>query len=87
MKQFTLRVSDDEIAKRLQQITDERHTSLNKATLRLLRQATGLDYATASPNRVGEALDSFNGTWTEDEERSFNQATNVFVELDAEFWS
>lgn len=86
MKQLTLRGFDDELALRVQEIAEEQHISLNKAVLRLLRIATGLDKMAKPPNRIGDRLDEFIGSWSDEEEKRVNKVTKVFDEIDSDFW-
>jgi len=46
---------------------------LNKAALKLLRQATGLDAGDPPPKHIGSALNEFIGCWTPSEAREFDR--------------
>lgn len=61
--------------------------SLNKAALKLLRQATGLNAGESSRKRVGSALDEFIGCWTPGEAKEFDEQVKVFEQVDPELWS
>ena len=87
MNQLTLRGFDDELGERLQELAEKDHLSLNKAALKLLRQATGLDAGEPSRKRVGSALDEFIGCWTPSEAQEFDREVRVFEQVDPELWS
>ena len=87
MNQLTLRGFDDELGGRLQELAAKEHLSLNKAALKLLRQATGLDAGEPSIKRVGSALDEFIGCWSPAEAKEFDGRIRVFEQIDPELWS
>jgi hypothetical protein len=89
MKQLTIRGFDDELEKRLRKLAREEHLSLNKAVLKLLNQAAGLNGTarTSAIPVVGGALDEFVGVWSEEEERRFNQTVEAFEVVDGSLWS
>ena len=84
LKQLTLRGFDKELERRLRQEAQANGISLNRAALRLIRRATGLD--TAPANVVGSALDDLIGTWSQSDERRLRRATAVFERVDEDFW-
>ena len=87
MNQLTLRGFDDELGERLRDLAEKEHMSLNKAALKLLRQATGLEPRKPPQQRIGSALDEFVGCWTADEARVFNRQVRVFEQIDPQLWS
>lgn len=89
MKQLTIRGFDDELERRLRKLAEEENLSLNKAVLKLLNQAAGLDGAARKETvpTVGSALDAFMGVWSEDDEQEFNEAIQAFEKVDESFWS
>ncbi len=86
LKQLTIRGFDPELETRLRRLAKQKHLSLNKTVLRLLRQATGLN-TQQQPNRIGDSLDAFIGSWTRDEEREFLNTIEATEEIEAAFWS
>lgn len=86
MKQLTLRGFDKELERRLLQLAEKEHLSLNKTVLMLLRKITGLEANSVTANRVGGSLDEFIGVWSPDELKEFNAATRVFAEIDEAMW-
>jgi len=87
MNQLTLRGFDDELGQRLRELAEKEHLSLNKAALKLLRQATGLDARDPSSKRIGSALNEFIGCWTPSEAQEFDRQVKVFEQVDPELWS
>ena len=87
MNQLTLRGFDDELSERLQQLARKEHLSLNKAALKLLRQATGIDDDEPRKKRVGPALDEFIGCWTPTEAEEFEREVKLFEQIDPDLWS
>jgi len=77
MNQLTLRGFDDELGERLQQLARKEHLSLNKAALKLLRQATGLDEDGPRQKQVGSGLDEFIGCWTPAEAEEFERQVKL----------
>ncbi len=86
MKQLTLRGFDDELEAKLRELASTEHISLNKAALKLLREATGLDPEKSRHNQIGSALDEFIGSWSEAEERNFNDLIQIFEKVDSDLW-
>jgi plasmid stability protein len=86
MKQLTIRGFDEALEKQLRKLAAEENLSLNKAVLKLLREATGLAANQPSPNRIGNRLDAFMGVWSEQEEEEFNAAIAAFEQIDEDLW-
>ena len=86
MKQITVRGFDEDLENYLHQLAKEENISLNKATIRLLRQAAGLNRKKQSPMVIGNALDEFIGIWSQDEERKFNDTIQAFEKIDESLW-
>ena len=82
MKQLTIRGFDKELEQYLYQLAKDENISLNKATVKLLRQAAGLDRKKRAPDIIGNALDEFIGVWSSQEEHQFNDAIQVFEVVD-----
>jgi plasmid stability protein len=87
MKQLTIRGFDEALEQQLRKLAAEEHLSLNKAVLKLLKEATGLGANQPSlPNCVGDRLDAFIGVWSEQEEQEFNTTVAAFEQLDEDLW-
>jgi len=84
MKTLTLRGIDDELAEELEKTAKQRHDSMNRVILQLLRDKLGL-----SKRRFRKAhhdLDDLAGTWTEEEAREFDDVVREFSRIDEELW-
>lgn len=84
MTQLTLRWKDENLDERLNQFAKEKDLSLNKAALQLLKQGSGI--VESGRPTVGNALDNFIGSWSEDDEKDVLDAVKVFEEIDEELW-
>ena len=87
MKQLTLRGFDDELEAKLRELAAKEQISLNKAALKLLREAAGLAPDDSRHNQIGSALDDFIGSWSEVEEHDFNEQIQIFEEIDSDLWT
>ena len=84
MKSLSLRISDDELARRLEQESRRTGTSINGLINQALRSFLGLPARGAA--RVHHDLDHLAGTWSEAEAREFAEATRGFQTVDPELW-
>lgn len=85
MKQLTLRGFDPELARVIQEYAQQEGMSLNRAVLKLLRRATGLERS--QDNRIGTSLDHLAGTWSEEQEREFLASIEDFNQIDEDLWT
>ncbi len=76
---------DDELEERLRRLAEQEAISLDQAAVRLMRRGAGLPEAGKQP--IGHALDEFIGDWSEEEEKEFLQAVEVFEQVDEAFWT
>lgn len=86
MNQLTLRGLEKELERRIRQLAEQEHISMNKAALKLMRRGSGLDHAAPDSNMIGDRLDDFIGSWSAEEAADFDNAVAVFEEIDAEQW-
>ena len=86
VKQMTIRSNDKELEKRLEQLARKEGISINKAVLKLLRRGVGMNEKTDQENRIGSALDSFIGTWTDEEADELLKAVEDLEKIDRKFW-
>jgi hypothetical protein len=84
MKTLSLRISDDELARRLEQESRRTGTSINGLINQALRSFLGLPARGGA--QVYHDLDHLAGTWSEAEEREFAEATKGFQGVDPELW-
>lgn len=85
MKAITLRGLDEELSQALQAEAKRSGMSLNSTVAVKLRQAFGLDKTSYS--REYHDLDSLAGTWSAEQQTTFEKATKPFSEIDEELWS
>jgi predicted transcriptional regulator len=83
--QLTIRY-DDELARKIEALAQEEGLSRNKLIARLLRKAAGLDEATTDQNVIGDSLDWFIGSWSEQRAAEFEEATGDFETIDEDLW-
>lgn len=84
MKPITLRNIPADIARRIQRVARDEGISLNKAAIRLLREATAAERRDAGPPY--HDLDHLAGTWTEKEADEFDAALRVQRRIDRKMW-
>jgi plasmid stability protein len=84
MKSITIHNLDDELARLIRHEADKKGTSLNKTIKQLLRQALGISNDSTA-NAQNEFADLF-GTWSGEDLKSFDAATQSFGEIDKSDW-
>ena len=84
--QITIRGLDPETEKRLRELARRRRISLNKAAKLLMRKGAGLQEDNSGHEVVGNALDSFIGSWTQRGETEFLDSIRDVEQIDADFW-
>jgi hypothetical protein len=84
MKTLSLRIPDDDLARRLEQESRRTGTSINRLIVQALRSFLGL--SSRGSARVQHDLDHLAGTWSEAEAREFAESVKGFETLDAELW-
>jgi hypothetical protein len=83
-KQLTIRF-DKELGARIRDLSRRDGISQNQAVLKLLRQATGLE-PSSREIAIGNSLDRFIGTWSEEETGQVMEAVKDFEVLDDSVW-
>ncbi len=86
MTQLTIRGFDEQLHARLEALARERHISLNKAALLLMRRGAGLDVEGRPQNVVGDGLDAFIGSWTREDETRFLESIETLGQIDEQLW-
>jgi hypothetical protein len=86
MKQLTIRGFDKALEKELRALARKEGISLSRATVDLLRQATGLGGHRTRRNVVGSSLDALIGTWSAAHAKAFQHAIEDFARVDASMW-
>ncbi len=85
MSAITLRNLPPELARAIRQKAKKEGTSLNRAVIRLLEEATGL----SGPNRRGilhDDLDALAGSWSREEAVEFDRFLREHRRIDPELW-
>ena len=84
MKTLTLRGVDPLLADALRECAKNKGQSINQTALKLLKDALGLS---STPTfKEYHDLDHLAGSWTEDDEKEFLDATAEFRKIDTELW-
>ncbi len=86
MNQLTIRGFGPELENRLRALAESEGISLNQAALRLLRAGAGLLMRTIPTCRIGNELDRFIGTWTNEEAEELAKAVHDFEAIDESLW-
>lgn len=82
--QLTLRGFDPELEKRLRELAERDHLSLNKAALKLMRRGAGLEATPGNHRPIGDRLKRFSGRMSPEEARQIDQAIEQAREQDKE---
>ena len=82
MRQITVRGIPEELEREILSRAQADGESLNKAVIRLLKQAVGLD----RPQRRKRDLSALNGKWDAEEAAEFDDNVRVFEAIDEELW-
>lgn len=85
MTTMTLRGIDETLAQTLKELARKQGVSLNTLALRLIREATGIDKRKRT--LVHNDLDTLAGTWSKEDEVSFQEATRPLESIDEELWT
>jgi hypothetical protein len=75
MKQLTLRGIDEVLEQKIKSLALEKNISLNKAALLLIKKGAGLN-AEPKTNVVGNSLNAFIGSWSEEDYDEFRYAVS-----------
>lgn len=84
MNAVTVRNLPPEVAKAVKEKARKEKLSLNKAIVRLLEEATGVEKG--KKKVVHHDLDRFFGTWTKEEADAFDEAMREHRQIDPEMW-
>ena len=85
-KQLSIRGFDDELKQAIERVAGERGISLNKAVLYLVRKGAGLDRRELDQNVIGDSLDKYMGSMSEEDHQQLNRALEPFNQIDDELW-
>lgn len=85
MNAITLRNVPPQVARAIRERAKKEKTSLNRAVIRLLEEATGLG-GPGRKQRVRDALDALAGSWTKEEADEFDAFLREHRTIDPEMW-
>lgn len=85
MEQLTVRGFDPELAQALKDLSRREGLSLSQAAVRLMREGAGLN--TKGRKLVGNRLDRFIGTMTQEEEEELFETLRPCQQVDESFWT
>ncbi len=83
---LTIRGLDPRTETEVKTIARTRNISINKAALALIRKGAGILDPGQGPETVGESLNSFIGSWSAAEERTFLDAIDDLGRVDESLW-
>ena len=86
MEQLTVRGLDEELARRIRHLADQKGISLNRAALTLLRRGAGLAPGKPVADIVGSSLDHLIGTWTDEEGLEMDHAIRDLSQIERGMW-
>ena len=86
MNQLTIRGFGDDLQHEIEALARERGISLNRAAVLLIRRGAGLDDDRAHAKGIGDSLDEFIGSWTEEDEAEFLGSIEAMEQIDDELW-
>ncbi len=84
MTTMTLRGIDETMAQALKEMARNQGISLNALALRLIREAAGIDKKKRT--LLHHDLDKLAGTWSAEDEITFQTATRSLEAVDEEMW-
>lgn len=83
--QLTVRC-DDALAREIEELGRREGISRNQAAVRLLRKGARLDEQEPGREVIGNSLDWFIGSWTEEQARELEEAVADFEMINEELW-
>lgn len=83
--QLTVRY-DEALAREIEELAKREGISRNQAAVRLLRKGARLDEPEGSRQPIGNSLDWFIGSWSDEDARELTEATADFERIDEELW-
>jgi hypothetical protein len=83
--QLTIRY-DDALAREIEELARRERISRNQAAVRLLRKGACLEEPDQAPDAIGDSLDWFIGSWTDEQARELEDAIADFEMVDEDLW-
>ena len=85
VQQLTIRGVEQDLHHKLKTSAQQEGISVNKYVLKLLKDAMGLTKPDGD-KRIGNQLDWFIGTWTDEEAEEFDRIIRENDQIDWEMW-
>ncbi len=82
--QLTIRY-DDQLSQEIDELARREGISRNQAVVRLLRKGAEIE-GPRPENTIGEALDWFIGSWSDEQAREFEEVIADFERIDDDMW-
>jgi hypothetical protein len=77
---------DVALAREIEELARREGISRNQAAVRLLRKGARLDEPEREREVIGDSIDWFIGSWTEEQARELEEAVADFEMIDEELW-
>ena len=78
MKKIELSGFEDDLVKALRRVAEREQISMEQAAVKLLRKGAGLEVAKKPAGKIGNSLDHFIGTWSEEEAAELQAALREY---------
>ena len=85
LHELTIR-TDHELEEAIEREARSQGVSRDRAALRLLRLGAGLEKTTHGAGVIGDSLDWFIDSWSEEQFQEFEEATKMFEQIDEDLW-
>jgi len=83
--QLTVRY-DDALAREIEELARREGISRNQAAVRLLRKGARVEEPEVPGHRIGDSLDWFIGSWSDEQARELEEAIADFEMVDEDLW-
>jgi hypothetical protein len=83
--QLTIRY-DDVLAREIEDLARREGISHNQAAVRLLRKGAGIAAPAQARDAIGDSLDWFIGSWTQEQARELEESLADFDTVDKDLW-
>jgi hypothetical protein len=83
--QLTIRY-DDRLAREIAELARREGISRNQAAVRLLRKGARLEEPDKARDAIGDSLDWFIGSWTQEQAKELEAAVADFEMVDEDLW-
>ena len=87
LRQLSVRGFGRELERTIRRRARVDGVSLNEAVLRVLREGAGLVPPAGTRDAVGSSLDHLAGTWTDTDQREFDDAIEPLEQIDHDLWA